>query len=423
MKIGQYIYITSANFITNNLWESAAACSFGFIFSFVPLLLIIITILSSIINISPEIYAYIMEFLKEIESVIDLKFVIDDLITQKTINFINIFLSFWVIWMARKLFLSIIQAMSKIFRSVSKRKSIFNELLTFIFEFASIVLIAAIIIITFLFNQIVESDAFAFIKNYFPILFYQSSHNLVTFAVYFMIFLITVFVYRFAPGTKPKIHLCIFYGMLNTIMFFLFSLLIDRFMDVQRYNVIYGAISNLILLMLRVYIFFIFFLFFSQMLYVSQFFDLLLQAEIYTLPSTEKNDLWNSFRRAMFINPAALKTNANTLNYPVGFEIYKKDEPCDYVYYVRKGAVSEEVITSSKEKQLVVYRKGSFIADVNCVLNQDYFGTATVIEKCKLIAFTKQEFMNMIHSNSKAAQKVISKISSETAFLFSDEES
>lgn len=423
VKIGQHIYITCANFITNNLWESAAACSFGFIFSFVPLLLILIVILSSIINISPEIYSYLMDFLKEIETVIDLKYIFNDLLQQKTINVINIFLGFWVIWMARKLFLSILQAMSKIFRSVTKRKTIFNELVTFIFEFASVVLIAAIIILAFLFNQITQTEVFSFIKTYFPILFYQSSHNLITLVIYIMIFLITILVYRFAPGTdpKPKLHLCIFYAFLNTVVFYLFALIIDKSIDIQRYNIIYGAISNLILLMLRVYFFFIFFLFFSQMLYVSQFFDVLLQAEIYTLPSTEKNNIWNAFRRFMFINPAALRTESNTLYYPKGYELYKRGDPFEFVYYVRKGEITETIYEGEKETKVTVYKMGSFIGDVNCVLKQPYSANAVVSEKCKLITFTAQEFMDLIHSNSKAALKVISKISEDTAFFYSED--
>ena len=49
-KLGQIIYLTCTNFGSNNLLESASACSFGFIFSFVPLALIIFTVLVGIIR-------------------------------------------------------------------------------------------------------------------------------------------------------------------------------------------------------------------------------------------------------------------------------------------------------------------------------------------------------------------------------------
>ena len=51
-KIGQIIYLTCTNFGNNNLLESASACSFGFIFSFVPLALIIPTRTVKIIKVS-----------------------------------------------------------------------------------------------------------------------------------------------------------------------------------------------------------------------------------------------------------------------------------------------------------------------------------------------------------------------------------
>ena len=67
-KMGQIVYLTCSNFEANNLWESASSCSFGFIFSFVPLALIILTVLVGIIRVSPGILEYVNVFAQEIES-------------------------------------------------------------------------------------------------------------------------------------------------------------------------------------------------------------------------------------------------------------------------------------------------------------------------------------------------------------------
>ena len=61
-KMGQIVYLTCSNFEANNLWESASSCSFGFIFSFVPLALIILTVLVGIIRVSPGILEYVNVF-------------------------------------------------------------------------------------------------------------------------------------------------------------------------------------------------------------------------------------------------------------------------------------------------------------------------------------------------------------------------
>ena len=65
-KLGQIIYLTCSNFQGNNLWESASSCSFGFIFSFVPLALIILTVLVGILRVSPGILEYVNAFAGEL---------------------------------------------------------------------------------------------------------------------------------------------------------------------------------------------------------------------------------------------------------------------------------------------------------------------------------------------------------------------
>ena len=134
-KFCQFIYLSFSNFTKNNLWESAASCSFGFVFSFIPISLIILTLMVWLLKISPGIYTYVMQIAKTIEPVFDVKPYISQIMRTNKFTVLDIFLSFWIIWMARRLFSSIVRAMSKIFRSVSKRKNIFNQLFMFLAEF------------------------------------------------------------------------------------------------------------------------------------------------------------------------------------------------------------------------------------------------------------------------------------------------
>ena len=165
-KFGQKIYLCCSNFQNNTLWESASSCSFGFIFSFVPLLLIILTILVGIVKVSPSIINYFLSFATSIESIINITPVINSILNSKNFHFVDIFLALWILWMARKLGLSLMQAMSKIFRSASKRKNIFNQLFAFLTEFLIIVVITSVIIISFSLNQLASSRVFEPIREY-----------------------------------------------------------------------------------------------------------------------------------------------------------------------------------------------------------------------------------------------------------------
>ena len=409
-RFGQMLYLTISNFSKNAMWESASACAFGFIFSFIPVTMIIFTVLVGILRIYPNIYNFIVSFTAQFDSVVKITPVLDRLLQIRSISSFNIFLAVWIVWMARKLFNSIISALNKIFRSVSPRKSWFNQILTFIVEFAITLIIAVIIIAAFIFSQIISLPFFQNIITLLPLLAKQSSSNLATFVLYFILFISTVLAYRIIPGTKPLRRRCIFYAALSTVAFFIVSHFLNTFMNFTNYNAVYGTISSLVILMMKVYMFFIIFLFCAQMIYVSQFLETLLRSEIYQLPPFSCKSAGDYLRRFLFINPSEIQTPQNTVKLQIGETLYKKDDKVTRVYYLKSGAISE-----ASEQGFTLRSQGCFLGDVQCILNQTYQADTQALADCELIAFTSEEFMQIIEKSHHAARKAISKISEYTA--------
>ena len=405
-KLGQIIYLTCTNFGSNNLLESASACSFGFIFSFVPLALIIFTVLVGIIRVSPGILEYVNAFGAEIESFVDIKPFINNILNKKNFHFFDIFLGVWIIWMARKMFLSIIRAMAMIFRPAVKRRGILNQVLMFVSEFILVIFIASIIIFMFGFNQLVSSNFSEPLKEILPSIVNQNSHTIVSLSMYFVIFISTFYVYRVVSGTKPPLRLCFIYSLLDTLCFYFISHWVTKFMNLTNYNIVYGTISTIIVLMMKVYFFFIFFLFFAQMIYVTQYFELLLKCEVYLLPDSENRGWMVQLRRMLFINPAALKTATNTKFVNQGEVIFNSDDKADSVYYIRTGTITEQFENGESH----VYEKGSFVGDTLCLLDERFRGTGVATTDCKLIIFTQNEFKELMKKSPKAASKALSKL-------------
>ena len=406
-KLGQIIYLTCTNFGSNNLLESASACSFGFIFSFVPLALIIFTVLVGIIRVSPGILEYVNAFGAVIENIVDIRPFINNILNKRNFHIFDIFLGVWIIWMARKMFLSIIRAMNIIFNSQKKRRGILNQALMFISEFILVIVIAAIIIFMFGFNQLVKANYFEQLQEFLPAIVNQNSNTIVSLAMYFVIFVFTFFAYRVLSGTKPPMGLCFIYGLLDSLFFYFISNWVTKFMNLTNYNIVYGTISTIIVLMMKVYFFFIFFLFFAQMIYVTQYFELLLKCEIYLLPSDEKKGWLISLRRMLFINPAALKTPTNTRFVNQGEVIFNAGDKADSVYYIRNGTIKEEF----ENGDIQVFEKGSFVGDTLCLLDERFRGTGTAATDCKLIIFTAAEFKELMEKSPKAASKALAKMS------------
>lgn len=405
-KLGQIVYLTCSNFQGNNLWESASSCSFGFIFSFVPLALIILTVLVGILRVSPGILEYVNAFAGEIESIVDIKPFLNNIIDKRNFHIVDVFLAVWIIWMARKLFQSIVQALNKIFNSVTKRRGILNQAIVFISEFILVIIIASVIIFTFAFNQLIASNFFEPLQEFLPAIVSQNSHTVVTIAMYFMVFICTLFAYKFISGIHPPLWLCFIYALLDTVCFYFISLWVSKFLNLTNYNIVYGTISTIIILMLKVYFFFVFFLFFAQMIYVTQNFELLLKCEVYLLPDSERKGWMIQLRRMLFINPAALKTTTNTRMLQAGDVIFNSGDKADNVYYIRTGTITEEFENGESQ----TFEKGAFVGDTICLLDERFRGTGKACTDCKLIIFTAAEFKELMKKSPKAASKALSKL-------------
>lgn len=412
-KFCQFIYLSFSNFTKNNLWESAASCSFGFVFSFIPISLIILTLMVWLLKISPGIYTYVMQIAKTIEPVFDVKPYISQIMRTNKFTVLDIFLSFWIIWMARRLFSSIVRAMSKIFRSVSKRKNIFNQLFMFLAEFFLIFVVVIVVLFAFLFNQFFSLPFFDQIKTYLPPLFKINSNVIITALMYSIIFILTVCAYKFLSGTKPRFTLCLFYSLICTASFFVINLFLRKFLNYSNYNFIYGAISTLIIMMFTVFIFFYLFLFCAQMIYVSQFFNILLQSEIYLLPEYDSKNFMGILKRILFINPSVIQTDENTVHCKKDSILYDVGDDSNFVYYLKHGTVCE-----ISEKTIVYFDQGDFFGEVDSILKKSRNSCIKAISDCEIIKIPADEFNNLILQNPRAASKALSKVSSYAASIY-----
>ena len=169
LKFFQFIYLSFMNFNKNVLLENACACSFSFVFSFIPICVISVTILTTIISFSPEAMNFVMRIADLVSGYVDIKPFINSLLNIKSLKFINIFLGVWIVMMARKMFLSVVRAMYIIFhKTVGAQKSFLIQLFTFLFEFIVVAMIITVVIVVFIVNESLKLPVFQYIKSHLP---------------------------------------------------------------------------------------------------------------------------------------------------------------------------------------------------------------------------------------------------------------
>lgn len=397
-KFSQFLFLSFKASGDNILWESAASCSYSFIFSFIPVVLIIFTILINFLKITPEILNIVIEFCKKFSKVYDVAPIIENLLKKKSLSLIDLFVGIWVIWMARKLFLSIVQAMNRIFLSASKRIPIGNQIITFISEFVLVILFIVVMIVVFSLNRFLHLPFFEEIRGKFPRVFITRSNILISGFLYLMIYSFTVYAYKFMSGSKPKWKIATFYALLSTGITFLISFYINKFMNFTNYNVVYGTISIFIIFLFRVYMFFVVFLFCAQMVYVSQFFEELIVAQIYTQKAN-----------ALFTNPSVYNIESEKKSYQSGQTVYKEGDKADYVYFICSGAVVE-----IKDGIPTSFTKGDFFGEIPAFLHTTRQTTAYVQGETELILIRSKKFKDIIRKNPAASAKALERVNNFT---------
>lgn len=411
-KIPQLIFLTISFFFQNNLDACASACAFSFIFSFFPIMVLVLTLFVRFLHISPSTLSDLNHILSEVTHYVDLHKITDSLPDGFVLTWRNLFLLLFIIWMARKLFLSIMNGLIQIFNSVAPRRPVINQLLTFLGELVIVVLCALTFSAAFITRQIFTMPVFSVISERFPFLFSTFSNRIVNWTLSAILFFSSIIAYRFGTGTRPRLRSCVLCAFLATAAFTLVIFLISSFMNRANYNTLYGVLGKIIILLFEVYIFFFLFLLAAQLLYSIQFFDTLILGELYTLPE------WNSgiiasIRQRLFNTPLSLMTKENTFTVLAGKTIFDENEPVDCVYYISFGSVCE-----SRGEMKNLHYKGSFFGEFELMLNMNRLGSAVALTDCRLIKIKKENFATMIEKNPAATSKAMSTLSSYSAKFY-----
>ncbi len=408
-KFKQFVFLSVKTSGYNNLWESAASCSYSFLFSVIPVVLIILTILINILKVSPDVLQSVIDFCSRFSNFYDFTPLIENLMNKKSISFIDIFLGFWVIWMARKMFMSIIQAMYRIFRSKTKRLSIFNQVLTFISEFVLVILFIVLMLFAFMFNKFLQLPVFVTIRNSFPSIFRASSNVIVSSVMYLMIFLITLYFYKFVSGTNPRWIISIFYAAISTGVTFVISFFINKFMHFVNYNIIYGTISTLLIFLFKIYMFFGVFLFCAQMVFVSQFFEELIIAQLYTMQKSETNPASAWWNQKFFGRPSVYKLETYSKTFASGDEIYKEGEKSNFVYFIKRGKVEEK-----NENFVKIHETSDFFGEISGILNMQRETFAVALEDTEVLVFDTELFLSLIQKSKQASAMLLERVNKFT---------
>ncbi|MBR1403347.1 MAG: YihY/virulence factor BrkB family protein [Treponema sp.] len=412
VTFSQSIFLTAKYFLQNRLLSFAGSCAFSFLFSVIPLFMMVVMVLVRFLHASPKTVSAILSAIPELEQYFNSDSIIQTVQSIKTVSTFEIIAALFILWMARRFFASIFDSMQNIFRTQTKRKALINQILTFVVEIV-IVFTASAIFFAYISLQTITSVEI--LKKVPQLSFVYNgilSGDLIKILPNVLIFVVTTVLYKTSSGTKPSIFLCLFSGLLCTASFWVFRFIMHFFLNVSRYNLVYGVLGHLIIIFMDFFFFFVLFLVFAQFMYVVQFFDELLLGELYLLPNIEQDGLGAGIKRAMFVRPDFLiaKNRSNIFSYNPGDVIFKKGDEGTDAYYIIKGSV--KFIPEMEVPDIYVFaHRGEFFGETSCILDQKRNFTAVAAISTRIIKIESERFRFLVHQNPEAAKKVLKQIS------------
>mgnify|MGYP002623686832 CR=1 FL=1 len=406
----QSIYLTGTFFLSNDLLSYASACAFGFLFSFIPIVMMILVILIRFLHASPEMVSAIVAYSSTLEDFFNIESFTNSILQIKTITNFEIVLAITIIWMARRFFASIMGSLNCIFGNDAKPQPIVMQLMVLAGEAILVVATAVIVFITITLRTINHSSLLDRLNLDIPLLklfFNIVTSRIINLIPFVILFFAVTFVFKMGSRTKPRFTQCMVASAGTTAVFWFFRKLMGLFININRYNLIYGVLSNTIVLLMEMWFFFVIFLFFAQWLYVWQFFDTLLLAELYLLPEHDNTSIYASLRRILFIKPDSLlskDTGVSTIT--KGSYIYKAGDKGTDAFYIVQGTVQ---IFHTNHFSFI--DKGKFFGEEACMFSGIRNEDALAYTDVKLVKIPEEKFFNLLERNPQVSRKALSHIS------------
>jgi membrane protein len=263
-------YIAFELFYENGLANHAAACAYGFLLSMAPMLLLLAFFIYYAFRPSPEAITALISNIPFLGSLFDEQWLHTDFFSFAAPNLSGVISVLGILWAGRILALSIQRGLKIIFHAEKERNPVTDTFVTFAIEVSVIIFVMAAIVSSRAARVLYR--LLDFIPNT-SFLQFLTSHTGSQISYIFLLGLAVFLAYLFVPANSPR-KFSAFKGTLFCILaYFCVAFFLGYLMDKAKYSLLYGALGNMIVLLVNVYFFFFFFFLGAQLAHVRDSFD------------------------------------------------------------------------------------------------------------------------------------------------------
>jgi membrane protein len=399
--------ILSVNFfLKNELLNHAGAAAFFFLLSVTPVFLLILISFDRYLISFPDVSVNFFAFLKSINENLDKDLLVRIGLLNVNTTAIGIFSLINLLWAGRSILTSIQRGLGIIFSAEKIRTPLAMNIFSFIILFLLLLLsvIATFISMGLNFFQTFAADSFIIhtlfqtlvpvIRRFVPLL--------VTFIVIFLS-------YRFIPLQRPKTVSSLIGALWCSLSIILLHMLLSKFFNVAQYNVIYGVLGSLILMVIWIYISFVLFFFFAEYTLVSDKIDILLLERLYIF-KLNQDIKEKKIEKFLFSHPKRLFEKF-ARRYQPGDILFRENDESTDIYFIYLGSIDIRRNLNENEKNIATLKEGEVFGEMSYLLNENRSATAVAETESMLIVITPAIFEELLQANNTFSRNLIQLLS------------
>ena len=395
MKLGMagawdILWDAIGNYRANGDVNQAAAIALYAILSVIPLFILTLVLASDIFSSSPDIQSELKQAIQGI-----VPYLSEDLFVQlgqierkkQLLGWVGIIS---LIWLSSTIFNAIETALNLIFRSIRTRNYVVSKLLAIgMIPLGWSVGILSISI-TYISAILAKQPILAQSNIYIITLIHDVLFR------YGLPFLITVLfstiVYRAVPTGEVSLNSAfvgsLIFSSLLELAKYLFTWYVANY---TRYNVIFGSLETVVILVIWVFYVALIFLFCAELISSYQKRDLILLEKAFLKPGKDPSGvserLFRKFGRF----------------YPEGAYVFKEGDAGRDMYYILSGRIQVEKEAGQVKKLLADMGKGAYFGEMAALIDAPRTASALVVEDSNVAAVSGDIFRNLLRESGEVS--------------------
>jgi membrane protein len=394
----QRVWISIQYFGSNGLANHAAAGAYGFLLSLMPALLIVAFLISGIYASSPHEVAGLILQMGFLGDVFDIGSTVERFLDTFHPGFAGLTSLVNILLAAIVFAFSMQRGLNSIFPNTKAVNPVKNWLVPLGLEMAVILFVFITVVSARLSLMLFGMDANGGLLKIVYL-----------FSPFAGLGLLILGAYSLVPNRPPGRRSSLSGMALCISVYAILSALFNVFINPARYNFLYGTLSNLILLLAKVYFFFVFFFIGAQFAFVCEYFDALLFIKLRMIRSVPGVFFIDKF---LFSSAANGRLQRYVRVYKQGETIFLQGEDSHDIYYILSGSVSIYINKKNGEQnRIALIEADNFFGEMGHVLASRRSATAKADFTLTALVLPPSLFVQILTIDRNAENKVIETLS------------